>query len=134
MSELTNTHSDRSDFRWRLLTTVSAAALLASVCTVPEAKAADGDSARPPLWIDLGGQFAQQENDQAAFIPPFVLTTPRPSFITGSPTEVEKPRHRVGTELRRFPSNRPELTGSCRWDPLRHQQPKRCLEIRKRRS
>ena len=87
MSELTNTRSNRNDFRGLLRTTASAATLLASVCTV---KAADGDSDHSPLWIELGGQFTQTIDKQEAFLPPFVLTTPRPPYVTVSPTEFEK--------------------------------------------
>jgi len=90
MSELTNAQIDRRDFRWRLLTTVSAAALLASVCSTHQARAADGDSVHAPLWIELGGQFAQNENNQEAFLPPFLLTTPRPPFDAASPAALEK--------------------------------------------
>jgi iron complex outermembrane recepter protein len=87
MSELMNARANKNDFHWRLLTTVSAAALLASVCAASQAKAADGT---PPLWIELGGQFAQQETDQDAFLPPFVVATPRPAFAVDSPTQIEK--------------------------------------------
>jgi hypothetical protein len=87
MSELMNARAGRNDFHWRLLATVSAAALLASVCADSLAHAADGE---PPIWIELGGQFAQQETPQEAFLPPFVLTTPRPPFAVISPQQVEK--------------------------------------------
>ena len=42
-------------FRWQLLTTVSALALLASV-SMGDAKAADEEADRPTVWIELGGQ------------------------------------------------------------------------------
>lgn len=87
MSELMNTQNSRNDFRWQLLATVSAAALLASVCVGPQAKAADG---QPPFWIELGGQFAQHENAQESFLPPFVLATPRPPFAVVPPSHIEK--------------------------------------------
>jgi hypothetical protein len=90
MSELTNTQNNPDGFRQRLMITVSAVALLASVCTVQQANATEGDSVPPPFWIELGGQLARQENDQAAFLPPFLLTTPRPSFDAPSPAELER--------------------------------------------
>jgi iron complex outermembrane receptor protein len=31
----------------------------------------DTDNGKPPLWIDLGGQFAMLQDDQQAFTPPF---------------------------------------------------------------
>src|SRR5580692_7772469 len=88
MSELMNARAGRNDFHWRLLATVSATALLALVCADSSARAAgDGE---PPIWIELGGQFAQQETPQEAFLPPFALTTPRPAFAVISPEQVEK--------------------------------------------
>jgi iron complex outermembrane recepter protein len=89
MSELTNARNDRNDFRWRLLSTVSAAALLASVCAAPQAVAAENDS--PPFWIELGGMLSQDQGNQDAFLPPFALTEPRPPYAVVSPTEFEKP-------------------------------------------
>jgi hypothetical protein len=90
MSELTNAQTGQRDFRWRLLTTVSAAALLASVCMAYQARAADSDSGRAPFWIELGGQFAQNQSNQEAFLPPFLLTPPQPPFDAASPAALEK--------------------------------------------
>jgi hypothetical protein len=87
MSELTNTKNGRNDFHWRMLTTVSAAALLASVCTANRAYAADDG---PLVWIELGGQFSHLDGDQEQFLPPFLLATPRPPLVTVSPTEIDR--------------------------------------------
>ena len=85
MSELTKTRENRADIHWQLLTSVSAVALLATVYATGNAKAADGD--HPLVWIELGSQFAQEENGQDAFLPPFMFASP---FDGASHTGVEK--------------------------------------------
>jgi iron complex outermembrane receptor protein len=87
MSELTNTNGRRTDLRLRLLVTASAITLLGFT----PAGAADNDSGRSPLWIELGGQFATEENQQDAYLPPFLLATPRPPVATLSPGGFQKP-------------------------------------------
>ena len=64
MSELMNARSDSRDFRWQLLTTVSALALLTSVYGSNRSEAADQDADRPTVWIELGGQL-EHMNDFA---------------------------------------------------------------------
>jgi hypothetical protein len=86
MSEFTNRREYRTSFRWQLLATVSGIALLGFAYETDQARATDSAS----LWIELGGQFAQNESDQEAFLPPFLLTTPRPPFDAASPAELEK--------------------------------------------
>ncbi|HEY5237595.1 MAG TPA: hypothetical protein VIJ62_04380, partial [Rhizomicrobium sp.] len=66
MSEQMSTQP--SEFRRQLLTTVSALALLASACG---ANAADNDADRPPLWIELGGQFERLSGGSEQFTPSF---------------------------------------------------------------
>jgi hypothetical protein len=90
MSEVTIATNGRNGFRRRLMTTASAAVLLACVAISSNAGAAD-DDAVAPFWIELGGQFAHQEIGQENFLPAFVLATPRPPFITASPDGVQKP-------------------------------------------
>src|SRR5665213_3727559 len=85
MSELINT-SARKEFRWTLLTTVSALALMGAVYT-GDAKA-DDDSDHPAVWIELGGQFTQLNTPEEKFAPAFILATPRPSPETVSPLRV----------------------------------------------
>jgi len=88
MSELANVRRDQSTFRKRLLTTVCSAALATPLC-ISNTVAAETD--RPQAWIELGGQFAEQENGQEIFAPQFLLTSPRPGFETASPIGLEKP-------------------------------------------
>ena len=95
MSELTNTRADCANFRWRLLTTVSALALLASV-NMQDAKAADQDADRPTVWIELGGQLEQMSAAQEPFAPSFTASLPDTFF---SPQSVQKPpRYSYGGE------------------------------------
>lgn len=69
MSELINAHDNRATIRWKLLTGVSALALTAYVSSAGLAFA--GDSGRPQVWIELGGQFEQITTDHEVFNPPF---------------------------------------------------------------
>src|SRR5580704_240217 len=89
MSEVTIACNGRSGSRWQLLTTASAAALLVFLGVSKEVMAADDAAA--PFWIELGGQFAQQDIKQENYLPAFVLATPRPPFIATSPVDVQKP-------------------------------------------
>jgi hypothetical protein len=73
---------NQTGFRWGLLTTVSAIALLGIAYS---AKASDDD--RPPFWIELGGQFAQEQGDEEVFSPAFLSASP---FDAASHTELEK--------------------------------------------
>ena len=59
MSELMNASNDSRNLRRRLLTSVSALALLAIVCEGSESKAADSDADRPTVWIEFGAQLEQ---------------------------------------------------------------------------
>jgi hypothetical protein len=70
MSELINTR--KADFRRQLLATASGFALLASACGMEAANAADDDSGKPIVWIELGGQFEQQTGQGDPFIPDFI--------------------------------------------------------------
>jgi hypothetical protein len=80
MSKITDMR--RKDIRWKLLTTVSAAALLASAYGASEAVAAGNDSGRPLLWIELGGQLDRLGNSQGAFDPPFMASITKPSLLS----------------------------------------------------
>jgi|HubBroStandDraft_2_1064218.scaffolds.fasta_scaffold25472_4 iron complex outermembrane receptor protein len=88
MSELIKTSAHR-EFRWTLLTTVSALALAGAVYA-GDAKAND-DSDHPVIWIELGGQFTQLNTPGEKFAPPFILATPRPGPETISPLGVPHP-------------------------------------------
>jgi len=96
MSELMSPVANRTDFRWKLLTTVSTFALIATIYGPSKAKAADSD--RPTMWIELGGQLERVEGVGTVPTPPFLLK-PAPSFETLTPLEAERrPRYSVGGE------------------------------------
>jgi hypothetical protein len=65
MGEMKNFDVLYGEFRWRLLTSVSALALMVGVYDTPEAYAADVD--HPTIWIELGGQFDQINAGQSAW-------------------------------------------------------------------
>ena len=90
MSELTNKSGNGGALRSMLLVTACGAALLITLYASQPVMASDGDAHRPIVWIELGGQFAQLENGQQGYLPPFVLGTSRPPFITGLPIGTEK--------------------------------------------
>src|SRR5580692_2640517 len=73
MSELIQKNNNRAVIRWKLLTSASALALTAAVSTIDAAEAQDAD--RPPVWIELGGQFDQFSGQGSPFAPSFVNTT-----------------------------------------------------------
>jgi iron complex outermembrane receptor protein len=85
MSELINTRSDKHILQRKLLGTVSAVALLVTVCNANDAEADDTD--RPSIWIELGGQLEQSGGGQEPFAPPFVNTFPNMFF---SPSKLQK--------------------------------------------
>ena len=90
MSESINTRENGAGFHRQLLTTVSAIALLASICGSGEAQAENADTDRPILWIELGAQFEGERNPQETYLPPFM--NPAPSFVTISPSAVQSPQ------------------------------------------
>jgi hypothetical protein len=65
MSELINKNDNRVTIRWKLLTGVSALALVSWIT-----QASAGNDA-PQLWIDLGGQLERTDQSQQAFAPSF---------------------------------------------------------------
>jgi len=71
MSELIVAPTNQNTFRRQLLATVSAVALLGSMFLIDKAQAADGDSDRPLVWIELGGQAEKLSDNQEPFTPPF---------------------------------------------------------------
>jgi hypothetical protein len=97
MNELTNTES-RNHPRWRLLTTVSAAALLPLLYSA--ADAADRDADRPTVWIELGGQLDRTSANSDPFAPAFIGKSPdSPAFAPISPIEAQRsPRYSKGLE------------------------------------
>jgi hypothetical protein len=82
MSELVNARKTVTNFRWQLLATASAIALLGAANGVSEVHAADNDSDRPILWIELGGQLSRLDDGQELFSPPVMAA--RPSMFSPS--------------------------------------------------
>jgi hypothetical protein len=74
MSQLIQKHDNRATIRWKLLTGASALALTAYVSIPDLAKAEDAN--RPQIWVELDGQFAQQQNSETLFDPPFLAASP----------------------------------------------------------
>jgi iron complex outermembrane recepter protein len=89
MSELINIRDDRATIRWKLLTSVSAAALLVSVSGIGQAQADDNDGDRPLIWVELGGQLEQLSDSQEALSPPFMASISQPSLLKA--LNVQKP-------------------------------------------
>jgi len=71
MSELIQKHDNRATIRWKLLTGASAAVLIASACGTGEVLAADSDTSRPQVWIELGAQLERANGGDSAFAPSF---------------------------------------------------------------
>jgi iron complex outermembrane recepter protein len=92
MSEFTNARENRTSFRWQLLATASAIALIGAAFGASEAKAADGDNERPTLWIEPGGQLSSLNDGREVFAPAFPNSPPRPSIFS-SPQKFEHPPH-----------------------------------------
>ena len=92
MSELINI-SARRDFRWKLLTTVSAIALIGSGLSA--ALAGDDDSDHQLLWIELGGQLSHLDNSQETFAPTFPNSPARPSMFSPSQPFEKSPLYSV---------------------------------------
>jgi hypothetical protein len=90
MSELINKNDNRACIRWKLLTGVSALALAAYVSHADVAKAED--ASRPPVWLELDGQFAQQKNDLDVYGPDFLSSSP---FDASSHLDLEKGRPNI---------------------------------------
>jgi iron complex outermembrane recepter protein len=94
MSEFTNTSPTGPDIRRKLLTTVSAVALLGSIYGASEARA--GDAERPQLWIELGGQLSRLDDGQEVFAPAF-LAARTPVFSPSQKFE-QPPRYSLDND------------------------------------
>jgi len=85
MSELIKNQS-RNDFRWHLLTTVSALSLAVTLSS--RAEAAD----KPTVWIELGGQLERIDGVEDPFQAPFTQLSPTPApYLPISPDRAQKP-------------------------------------------
>jgi iron complex outermembrane recepter protein len=92
MSELMNARNGRQDFRWQLLSTVSAVALLAAVYGSSESWAADRDADHPTVWIELGGQLEHVGGQGDAFAPAFLAANPNsPVLQPTTPLQAQNP-------------------------------------------
>ena len=79
----------RNGYRVRLLTGVSAMALLGFIYSAGRADAAGNDGDRPPLWVELGFHYDRLNGLGDAFAPPFVLTSPWAADDLTSPLQVQ---------------------------------------------
>jgi hypothetical protein len=98
MSELVNARVNGATFRWQLLATVSAIALLGSAYGADQAQAADNDGDHPLLWIELGGQLSRLDEGQEAFAPVFPDSPPRPSIFSPSQKFERLPLYSIDEE------------------------------------
>ena len=86
MSELIQKNDNCATIRWKLLTGVSALALIASS---PSAVAGDD---HPLIWIELGADADIINGTGSSFTAPFLQVTPTPGpFTNGSPVELQRP-------------------------------------------
>lgn len=91
MSEVITTRA-QPDFRWHLLTTVSAGALLGLVAAADTAGADEAD--RPTVWIEFGGQLESMTASKP-FAPSFTDDIAAAGFV--NPTVVQRsPGHSIG--------------------------------------
>src|SRR5450755_4882415 len=74
MNELIATRENQTRIRRGFLATVSALALFGAAN-----RANAADDGHPAVWIELGGQFAQEQADQDAYVPSFLAASP---FVT----------------------------------------------------
>ena len=85
MSELIQKNDDRATIRWKLLTGASALALAAYVSSAGTAKAED--ASYPSIWLELDGQFAEQQTGAELYSAPFMSQSP---FDGISQLDIEK--------------------------------------------
>lgn len=97
MSELMIGCLDREHFRWHLLTTVSALALVAAPFHTTDALASESDHST--VWIELGGQLEHIDGGEERFAPPFVSAPSQPAIEKISPLSLQHPaRYSFGGE------------------------------------
>jgi iron complex outermembrane recepter protein len=86
MSDLINNRDNAAIIRWKLLTSVSALALVSSV-NVARAE----DAGHSLIWIELGGQMESVSGQGEIFAPPFLAANPN-SPVLGSVTPLQAQR------------------------------------------
>jgi len=92
MSELMSARNGGRNFRWQLLNTASAVALLAAVYGLSEAKAEDQDADRPTVWIELGGELEHVGGQGDPFTPGFLAANPNsPVLQPVTPVQAQNP-------------------------------------------
>jgi iron complex outermembrane recepter protein len=91
MSELMNI-SNRRTIRWQLLSTASALAFLASVYATNTVAAADRDTDRPTVWIELGGDLDHVTGQGNPFAPAFLAAYSTSSVLQSTtPVQAQNP-------------------------------------------
>ena len=89
MSELIHLESGQTGLQWRLLATVSAAALVAAMCNANQAEAQDSD--RPTVWIELGGLMQHVSGQGDPFVPSFLAANPNsPVLQPTTPVQAQR--------------------------------------------
>lgn len=86
MKKTTDQSNHWMNFRGKLLTSACGAALL--ITAFQPVEASEGD--RPVVWIELGGAFTRLENNQEAYLPPFMQGGSHLPFIMVSPADLQK--------------------------------------------
>jgi len=95
MSELANSTSSTTAFKWHLLAGASAVALSAAFSSIASAS----DDGNPTVWIELGVQLDRLTNGEDPYSPPFVPAMLENPFTP--PDQVQKtPRYAFGQEGR----------------------------------
>jgi len=94
MNELMYEKGDGGNFRWRLLTTACAAALLVGSTAI-----AREDEDRPTVWVELGGQLESTSGEQGIVAPTFTVNNLGNPYNVVSPLSAERaPRFAFGGE------------------------------------
>jgi iron complex outermembrane recepter protein len=97
MSELMNAQNIGRRFRWQLLTTASALALVAAIYGTNASEAADQDADRPTVWIELGGQLENLSGGKEALSPPFMASITQANLLSALDVQ-QPPTHAIGAE------------------------------------
>jgi hypothetical protein len=93
MSELI-VRNNRVALHPELLLTVSAVALMASICV---SEAAEDDADRPTVWIEAGGQLERIDSAQSIFAPSFFAEA-KPSILAPMVDAQQPPAYGLATE------------------------------------
>ena len=81
MAELIQLYRHGNQLRYRLLVTVSSAAILACIVLAQKAKATEADGDHPTVWIEVGGAFDQMSAGETEWLPPNLtppISNPKP--------------------------------------------------------